>query len=121
MPFVNNIYTNPQWHNNSNPAIDDVELNAISDALERVPVANGGTGADNAADARTNLGITLGNLGALAANGGTATNLRVNSWNSNTVVPIANGGTGANNAADARTNLGIANIATLSYTVVTTW
>lgn len=119
MPIVSGKYVNPNWVNNSNPAIDQAELNDMSNTLAKVPVANGGTGADNAADARTNLGITLGNLGALAANGGVATNLRVNSWNSNTVVPIANGGTGATTAAQARTNLGIGNLATLSFTVVT--
>lgn len=46
---------------------------------------HGGTGADNAADARTNLG-----LGAVAVE---------------SVVPIAEGGTGADNATDARINL----------------
>lgn len=119
MPYTGNVYTNPHWVNNSNPAINAMEMNAISDALEKVPIANGGTFATNAADARTNLGITLANLGALAANGGTATNLLVNSWNAGTVVPIANGGTGATTAADARTNLGIGNLSTLSYSVVT--
>ena len=47
-------------------------------------VQYGGTGADNAADARANLG-------AMA---------------SDAIIPITQGGTGANNAADARTNLG---------------
>ena len=122
MPYTGNVYTNPHWVNNSNPAINATEMNAISDALEKVPIANGGTNATNAADARTNLGITLANLGAVAANGGEASNFRVNSWNANTaVLPVANGGTGANTAAGARTNLGINNVATLSYTIVANW
>jgi hypothetical protein len=82
-----------------------------------VPIANGGTGATTAADARTNLG-----LGAVAvqntvpiANGGTGattaadarTNLGLGAVAVQNTVPIANGGTGATTAADARTNLGL--------------
>lgn len=57
MPITGGKYVNPGWVNGTSPNINAVEMNAISDSLEQVPVANGGTGATNAAGARTNLGV----------------------------------------------------------------
>lgn len=61
-----------------------------------VPVANGGTGAATAADARTNLGVAATSHSHNAATDFT------------NAVPVANGGTGGTTAAAARTNLGVA-------------
>ena len=82
MPIQNGKYVNPNWVNDTAPAMNATEMNAISDTLEKVPPENGGTG-------QTSLSATRNAMGL-----GT------------TSVPIASGGTGATSAQDARTNLG---------------
>ena len=65
-------------------------------------VADGGTGASNAAGARTNLGlgtIATQDASSVAITGGTITGI--------TDLAVADGGTGASDAATARTNLGV--------------
>ena len=71
-----------------------------------VAVANGGTGATTAADARTNLGlgtIATQSAGAVAITGGSITGI--------TDLAVDDGGTGASNAAQARINLGAVGLA----------
>jgi len=68
-------------------------VSQVAAATSPLPLADGGTGAADAAGARTNLG-----LGSLAIESGP--------------VAIASGGTGAATAALARTNLGLGNDAT---------
>lgn len=64
-------------------------------------VADGGTGASTAADARTNLG-----LGTIATQAASSVAITGGSITGITDLAVADGGTGASTAADARTNLG---------------
>lgn len=70
-------------------------------------VAQGGTGANTAADARTNLG-----LGSLA----TASSVNLTTQVTD-VLPLTNGGTGANTASAARTALGATTLGANVFTI----
>lgn len=116
MPISDGRYVAPTWEDNTYPYINASELNAMSTTLEKVPVENGGTGATTAAAARTALGITPQNIGAIPTTGGTINgNLAVtgmldaNAKNVTGVVAVEHGGTGATTVAGIRNVLGLGN------------
>lgn len=80
-----------------------IQFNSGTNLSGIVPISHGGTSANNAANARTNLG-----LGSLA----TANSISLSSNNVTNTLPIAKGGTGATTASAARSNLGLGTLAT---------
>jgi hypothetical protein len=80
-------------------------------AVAVVPIGQGGTGANNAADARTNLGLGTGataNIGTIATQNSDAVAITGGSVTGILPIAVASGGTGANTAAAARVNLSAA-------------
>ena len=90
------------WSDGTNFFFQNDHLSALTLATD-LAVADGGTGASNAADARTNLG--LGSIATQAANNVAITGGSISGI---TDLAVADGGTGASTAANARTNLGLA-------------
>jgi len=80
-------------------------------AVAVVPIGQGGTGANNAADARTNLGLGTGataNIGTIATQNSDSIAITGGSITGILPIAVASGGTGANTAAAARVNLSAA-------------
>ena len=95
--------------------INDVDITGgiVTGLDTAIAVADGGTGANNATGARTNLGlgtISTQNANAVAIIGGSISGI--------TDLAVADGGTGASTASDARTNLGLGTIATQNSSAI---
>lgn len=85
----------------------------ISGLSSPLPVASGGTGANTAATARTNLGlgsISTQNANAVTITGGTIAGIAP--------LAVADGGTGAGDQIAARNNLGLGSMATQNASAV---
>lgn len=97
----------------ANVATITIEAGTIT-GITDLAVADGGTGASTAADARTNL-----ELGTIATQAASSVTITGGSISGITDLAVADGGTGASTAANARTNLGVGTGDSPVFTAIT--
>ena len=100
-------YVNPGWVNGGVPAIDQDNLNEISEALELLPVENGGTGKTSNTAGSILIGNGTDPVGELNGTGalyaGTSGNPEFGT------LPVSCGGTGTTTLDALKSAMGLAN------------
>lgn len=100
-------YANPGWTDGAAPAISAENLNNISDTLETVPVANGGTGRATLSSGAILKGDGTNAVGQIT---GTGALYAATSGNPQMgTLPVSCGGTGVTSLDALKNALGLAN------------